>query len=185
MAREINNSEDIIDSRDVIARIDELESDISGWEEDIGDHRIEIEDKESEIEDLESEIEELNKGDHDDVVEMIAERENNIAALRSDISDIEENITTIGYDIEEAQEELSPLKSLAEEAEGYSADWNYGQALIRDSYFEEYAQQLAEDIGAIHRPAWPCDHIDWEAAADALKMDYTQIDFDGVDYWIR
>jgi hypothetical protein len=59
-------------------------------------------------------------------------------------------------------------------------------ALIRDSYFEDYARQLAEDIGAIDSKAsWPNNHIDWEDATDALKQDYTEVDFDGVSYWIR
>lgn len=50
----------------------------------------------------------------------------------------------------------------------------------------EYAETLAEDIGAIDRNAgWPLMHIDWEAAADALKMDYRQVDYDGVAYWMR
>jgi len=179
MAREIDNSEDIIDSRDVITRIGELESDIEM-------HMDEISDIVNEIADLEAEIEILNEGDYEDVATIIEERENNIEALRADGSNIEENIQNIRSDIEEAEEELAPLKSLADEAEGYSADWRYGATLIRESYFEEYAQQLAEDIGAISSDlAWPACHIDWEAAADALKMDYTSVDFDGVDYWIR
>ena len=80
----INNYEDIIDSRDIIARIDDLES--------------------------------------------------------YDASDLDDD----------EREELKALKELAEEASGYAADWLYGETLIRDSYFKEYAQQLAEDIGAIN-----------------------------------
>jgi RecJ-like exonuclease len=57
---------------------------------------------------------------------------------------------------------------------------------IPDCRFEEYAQQLAEDIGAISSDAqWPLNRIDWEAAADDLKMDYTQFSWDGSDYWVR
>lgn len=82
-------------------------------------------------------------------------------------------------------DELTALKALAAEGESI-ADWSYGEALIRDSYFEEYAQELAEDIGAIDRNAqWPLSYIDWPAAARALRMDYTSLDFDGVTYWAR
>jgi len=89
-------------------------------------------------------------------------------------------------DIPEEVAELKALKDLQEEAEGYSEDWQFGSQLIRDSYFEEYAQELAEDIGAIDRNAnWPLSHIDWKAAADHLKQDYTSVEFDGVEYWIR
>jgi hypothetical protein len=51
---------------------------------------------------------------------------------------------------------------------------------------EQTGSELAEDIGAIDRNAsWPATYIDWEAAADSLKADYSSIDFNGEDYWIR
>lgn len=81
---------------------------------------------------------------------------------------------------------LVALMALQEEAEDYAADWLYGETLIRDSYFEDYAQQLAEDIGAIPRDlSWPLYSINWERAARDLQMDYTSVEFDGVTYWIR
>ena len=127
MRNEISNSDDVIDSRDVIARIVELQA---------------------EKEDLENE----------------------------ELADWEK----------ENGEELKALEELAEEGEDYAPDWLHGETLIRDSYFTEYAQQLAEDIGAIDKNAgWPSMHIDWEAAAEELKGDYSCISFDGVDYWIR
>jgi len=77
------------------------------------------------------------------------------------------------------------FEELAKEAEG-SPDWEHGETLIRDSYFEEYAQELAEDTGMVKGDeGWPLNHIDWEAAADELKNDYFSVDFDGVEYWIR
>ena len=77
------------------------------------------------------------------------------------------------------------LSDLAEQCEGYG-DWAHGETLIRDSYFSTYCEELAEEIGAIDPDAkWPLNCIDWEAAADALKIDYTSLDFDGVDYWMR
>lgn len=126
---EITNSENVIDSRDVIARINYLES----------------------------------------------ERE---SAENPDEWD----------DSDEGQE-LKALKALADEASGsadWTYDWTYGETLIRDSYFEDYARELAEDIGAIPKNlGWPCNHIDWEGATNALKMDYFSVEFDGVEYWIR
>ncbi len=117
---DISNTDDIIDSRDVIARIEELETD-------------------------------------------------------------SDELEAIG-----GPEELIALKALAEEGADYGADWQYGEALIRDSYFKEYAQDLADDCGMIDTAAtWPGNCIDWDRAVDELKMDYTLIAFDGVDYWIR
>lgn len=83
-------------------------------------------------------------------------------------------------------EELRILEEFARECEDNVADWIYGATLIRDSYFEDYARELAEDIGAINSEAdWPLSFIDWPAAADALKMDYAEVDFDGVSFWGR
>lgn len=82
-------------------------------------------------------------------------------------------------------DELVALQKLQSEAEG-SADWADGETLIRDSYFKEYAQELAEDIGAISSEAsWPYTCIDWDQATRELQMDYGSADFDGVTYWIR
>jgi len=83
------------------------------------------------------------------------------------------------------EEELKVLKSLAEEGES-SPDWKYGESLIRDTHFEDYAQELAEDCGMIKEGTqWPYTCIDWEKAARELKYDYFSVDFDGVEYWIR
>ena len=83
-------------------------------------------------------------------------------------------------------EELAVLRAFADEAASYFEDWTYGEGLIEDSFFVSYAQELAEDIGAIaHDAPWPTTHIDWDAAADALKMDYTSIELDGFTYWGR
>lgn len=81
--------------------------------------------------------------------------------------------------------ELFTLEALEKEASG-SPDWTHGEALIRDSYFEAYARELAEDCDMIPNGlSWPCRCIDWEQAAEELQMDYFSVDFDGVDYWIR
>lgn len=136
----ISNTQDVIDSRDVIARIEELE----GEQETLlcGQSHVE------------------------------------------DLTD-EQRAEFLEWEGEYGAE-LDSLRELAKEAEGYAADWTYGEALIRDSYFEDYARELADDIGALPKEqSWPCQHIDWEAAAEALKQDYTSVEFDGVTYWIR
>lgn len=82
--------------------------------------------------------------------------------------------------------ELAALQALADKAEGYCSDWSYGATLIRDSYFTQYAEELADDIGAIDcNVGWPLTCIDWDQAAKELKQDYTAVDFDGETYWIR
>ena len=103
-----------------------------------------------------------------------------------DSRDIIEAITDLeDAEDEDDQEELKTLKALQDEAEGTS-DWVHGEALIRDSYFTDYAQQLAEDIGAVDLNAtWPMNCLDWDYAAEQLQQDYFGVDFDGITYWIR
>lgn len=82
--------------------------------------------------------------------------------------------------------EMESLRKLADQCQNWVSDWEYGETLIRDSYFVEYAQQLADDIGAIDvNASWPMSCINWERAARELRMDYTAVDFDGVTYWVR
>jgi hypothetical protein len=87
--------------------------------------------------------------------------------------------------------ELATLESVLADLAGNGGDekWRdvwYPVSLIRESYFEDYARELAEDIGAIDRNAsWPNQHIDWEAAAEALLIDYTSTEIEGVTYYFR
>jgi antirestriction protein len=82
--------------------------------------------------------------------------------------------------------ELATLVELAREGEQAAADWFHGEALVRDSYFVTYAEQLADELSLIPRDAgWPATCIDWEQAARELQMDYTPVEFDGVTYWVR
>lgn len=133
MTATIDNTADTLDSRDIIARIQELEGERDSFAPDL---------------------------DTDD---------SDWAAVNPDDA-----------------AELGALLALQDEAEGYAPDWQHGATLIRDSYFEDYARELAEDIGAIDRNAtWPLYCIDWEQAARDLKMDYTSVEFGGVAYWFR
>ena len=112
--------------------------------------------------------------DSRDVIERIWE----LRALR------DEYAGTDGW-TDEDRAELEDLEALASEGES-AADWIHGETLIRDSYFEEYARDLADDIGAVDKDAgWPNSCIDWEKAADELRMDYFSVEFRGVTYWIR
>ena len=86
------------------------------------------------------------------------------------------------------KEELEMLRNLIKDLEDTfgEEDVKFGITMIRDDYFEEYAQELAEDIGAISRNCdWPANCIDWEQAVRELQMDYTEIDFDGGTYLMR
>jgi hypothetical protein len=121
---------DMIDVRDIIARVEELENTVPSAEESEGDDNEEREE---------------------------------LATLRGMLDDLKGN----GGD------------------EQWEGDW-YPVTLIRDSYFEDYARELAEDIGATNRLAtWPNNCIDWEYAAEQLQIDYSTTEIEGTDYWYR
>lgn len=87
---------------------------------------------------------------------------------------------------DDERDELATLVKFRDEHSGDIADWEYGETLIADRYFEDYARELASDIGAINADAqWPLMHIDWEAAASSLQQDYTDVTLDGRTYWAR
>ena len=109
-----------------------------------------------------------------------------------DIRDIIERIEEIEADPESDEtEEASAMRAFIEQFRGYGGDHEWENSwfpvtFIRDFYFEDYAEEMAEDIGAIPKDAaWPACHIDWEAAARALQIDYTSGEYNGVTYWAR
>lgn len=91
-------------------------------------------------------------------------------------------LDSLGLTREEAQAEVEELRTLANEV----TDWEYGATLIPVNDFEEYARELADDIGAIPEgTSWPLTCIDWERAANDLAMDYSEVSYQGTDYYVR
>lgn len=161
MSSNVSNNDDIIDSRDVIERIEELTEERAALEEDVSDATETLADA---------------------LDDTSAEAADGAPAEKQALADAKEALSD--WD-EENAEELKQLKALQESAE-YSSDWAYGATLVRDDYFEDFAQQEAEELGLVSKDMpWPQSCIDWEQVAEELKMDYTSVDFDGVTYWIR
>lgn len=79
-------------------------------------------------------------------------------------------------DLHDAQERVKAIEELLDEVPAH-------ETLIREDCFKEYAQELAHDLGAMEYASWPYCHIDWDAAAKALKQDYTEVTYDG-DTWL-
>lgn len=173
---DINNRQDIMDSRDVIARIEELQDEQDSLVEEYNDAKEEADDAAEE------------SGDEWQATERLCNAINALASfwdINPEEVDSAVDALDNASDSFNGEEELVTLKAFASGLENYG-DWDHGETLIRASYFTEYAEQLADDIGAIDRDAkWPLDHIDWEAAAEALKIDYTESEFDGVTYYMR
>ena len=83
----------------------------------------------------------------------------------------------------EYQEELDELNDLESEV---GDEWMHGETLIDEDDFEEYAQELAEDISGMPQDQpWPFNYIDWEQAANELRVDYSSCDYQGNTYLFR
>jgi hypothetical protein len=156
--------EQIIDSRDLQQRFDSLESDREALVDAVTDAKETL-------------------ADATDDTSVLKDDEEEIDELKTTLKDAEEALKE--WDEGDEGEEYRALKDLIEEASGYG-DFKHGEALIRKDYFEEYAQQFAEDIGAMPDDCkWPCNHIDWKEAAAELEQDYSEFDFDGTAYLMR
>lgn len=87
-------------------------------------------------------------------------------------------------------QEYQAIKALLDELKGcggdeeWRGDW-YPLTLIKESYFEEYCEQLLEDIGDIPRDIPSYIVIDWEKTADNLRVDYSYVSFFDEDYLYR
>ena len=80
---------------------------------------------------------------------------------------------------------LVTLTNIAETCESYSNDWEYGETLIRESYFTDYVEEMCIDCGYIPKdlPSWI--DINWKSTAVTFAQDYITVDFDDVIYYIR
>lgn len=85
---------------------------------------------------------------------------------------------------EDEKAELSDLNEVLKEFDFVT--FRDGMTFIRDDYFKAYAQDYAEDIGAIdHSGDWPSYCIDWDYAVRELQMDFYPIEIRGIEYWAR
>jgi hypothetical protein len=154
----VDNYQDIIDSRDVDSRIEELEAEQAALLDALDEAR--------------TASEEAQRDGRDDV------HAEEVTAAQAALDAWNDDDDTGG--------ELARLTALRDEAAGYAPDWQYGCTLIRDSYFKDYAQELAEDVGALKSAEeWPYTCIDWDKAAKELQADYSSAELDGVTYWFR
>lgn len=158
------NIDDVIDSRDIIARIAELE----------GERQyLEVAATESQ------EVAEAAFGrrEHPDGgYDIWLAAENTAKACATAVA---------AWDVGDDGQELAALGALASEAEDYAPDWQHGVTLISLEYWPAYAEAMIQDIGVLPKNLPDYIVIDWEATAGNLKVDYTEVEFDGVTYLVR
>lgn len=88
--------------------------------------------------------------------------------------------------------ELATLESFMDEMKGYGGDeqWEgdwYPVTLIREDVFQEYAEEMADDLHGkeMRDLSWPFQFIDWEAAANALRVAYGSATYGSTEYLYR
>ena len=152
----ISNSDKVIDSRDVIDRIRELESE------------------------RELLIDALDEARH---IANNPEEGDDLPALEEAVLTAEEELRDWDNDSDQGGE-LQMLRALADEAE-HCGDWDHGATLIHEDFFIEYCQEMLQDIGDLPREIPHYIVIDWEATADNLKADYSEVTYGDQTYYIR
>lgn len=104
------------------------------------------------------------------------ELESNVETAQAAVDDASNEFGT------DEQEELEELDNLESEI---GRSWRDGESMIPEDEFEDYARELADDLGSTKGDEWPFTCIDWEKAADELKQDYTSVSYQGTDYYVR
>lgn len=105
----------------------------------------------------------------------VIERYNELKATFNDLYDDE-------------KEELEMLTKLMEEGDEF-ADWEFGMILVRDDYFEDYAQSYCEEIGLIASDREANGNnflnmfVDWEGVATYLQNNWREIMIGDEKYW--
>lgn len=155
----ISQYDNIIDSREVIERLEEMRDE-----------------RQSLIDDVEA-AEENVRFHHNGEID-----ESGDAPEHIELNECRERLEN--WDADNA-DDLAALESFAEEGENYAEDWQHGATLIAESYFVEYCKELVSDIGDIPREIPSYIEIDWDKTADNLRVDYTEIEWDGNTFLVR
>ena len=178
----INYSDDILDSRDLAERLSELQDEKQDLEAAV-DEALEAVD--SAMSERDEAVAEHTACVNEDEVDAAVEK-----GLREAIDRAEGNLSEAEEALEEAEEALSEwldenIKELSEleNAENEIPEWNDGNNLIADSYFEAYMDDFLEGIGDI--PKNVPSYIKIEIDYDMLKQDYSEIELDGNTFWYR
>jgi hypothetical protein len=197
--RDISNSDDTINGSQIEDRIEELQAEILPWRAKLCDYagidmREDFATHEEACEALAEWLDEhaANRAAGPNEVEAIEGQAIDIRALADGVpydggvaeTDLVATIEAIDVD-EDVAEELRILKALAQEIEDYAGDSVRDSHIIRDSYFAEYVEELVKDIGDMPEQIPDYIAIDWEKTADNVRVDYTEIDYDGVTYLVR
>ena len=96
-----------------------------------------------------------------------------------DIRFEEEEIESWKEDFEDELKEIEEINTIEDDL---GSEFEYGVTLVDVDDWEEYVEELLEDIGYIPKdfPSWI--EIDWGATADNVRQDYIEVDYQGNSY---
>ena len=80
------------------------------------------------------------------------------------------------------EEELKEIEEIDDVENELGSEFEYGVTLVDVDDWEEFVEQDLEDIGYIPKdfPSWI--EIDWESTANNVKVDYTEVTYQGSSY---
>lgn len=87
---------------------------------------------------------------------------------------------------EDEQARLAALRALDDQLFCDMAEYAENEStMIPVGEFEDYAKDLAYDVGYAERDDHMTPYIDWERWAQDVAEDYTEVEFEGTTYLIR
>ena len=181
---QVSWGESIINSQDINALFSEMESEWENLEEELKDAKSALVDAETRFKNYQNEHK-LVKGEDvpDDIWNEYDDLERALEVCLDEVTDAETAISEFDKD------ELETFRSVVEEGESITSEWSYGEQLIHENFFEEYAEELFRDTSCLPREvdlnSWPFSSIDWKRASEELAQDYSTIEVEGETYYVR
>lgn len=120
-----------------------------------------------------------------DLFELAAEWEEAVAVLGS-LDEIDDDERAEARELDERCKQLCADLNLEPANEPSTLRWgsvNQGITLIREDTFTDYAREFAEDLHG-NDEASLMAYVDWDRYADSLRIDYSELTYDGHE-WLR
>ena len=145
-------------------------------------HCIDTRELQEELDDLENQREEIE--------EAIEDAKKALALI---VLDDKEPHDEALKELEEAEDALQKWNDssdadrraeLIRVKEEFTGDWS-GETLISANGWVDYVEELVSEIGDMPRNIPSYIVIDWDATADNVKEDYSEIEIDGETYYYR
>jgi len=175
--------------REIFEKEQELNEDDFNREQDILEQKFEEDQDILEQEFLDKQIddddnsdcferEEFEREDYEDETDI----DTILEEIANDINNDWENSLYKDIDVKEYVE----IKDFYDELENYTI-CHYGETVIREDYWVAYCEEMCKEVGDIPQnlPWYISDNIDWDGVADELSADYSTIQYQGCDYYVR